>query len=59
MRGIYELDGDRLKICIGYPRPKEFDGTKERQSVIYLRRQTVIDVVFEVIYACLPPSLRW
>jgi uncharacterized protein (TIGR03067 family) len=26
--GIYELDGNRLKICLAYPRPKEFDSSK-------------------------------
>ena len=43
MHGIYEFDGERLRICMGSggdPRPKEFKTTQgEETTMMLLRRQ--------------------
>lgn len=39
--GIYEVDGDTLKLCIGPPnrRPKEFTGKDDRLLVVLKRKK--------------------
>ena len=37
---IYELNGDTLKICVGFPRPKEL--TDKDQPLIILKRKSLI-----------------
>src|SRR5216683_6362689 len=59
MHGIYEFKGNNLRMCFGVERPKTFSSKVESQWIVHLRHQTVIDLVCEVINACLPPDLRW
>jgi uncharacterized protein (TIGR03067 family) len=59
MRGIYEVDGNRIIICYGGERPEKFTSDIDRQWVLHLRRQTIIDSVCELIWSSLPPELRW
>lgn len=43
LHGIYELNGDDLKVCIGWPghpRPSEFRGISKKQVLLTLKKQT-------------------
>jgi uncharacterized protein (TIGR03067 family) len=59
MRGIYEFNGSKLRMCFGVERPKTFSSKVDGQWIVYLRHQTIIDLVYEVLDACLPPELHW
>ena len=39
LHGIYQLDGDDLKICFGQQRPKEFPGKVDSGTVLYVLKR--------------------
>jgi len=39
LKGIYQLDGDDLKICFGQQRPKEFPGKVDSGTVLYVLKR--------------------
>jgi len=34
--GIYDIDGDSLRICIGRPRPDRFESTEDYRTELYV-----------------------
>jgi uncharacterized protein (TIGR03067 family) len=39
LKGIYELDGDALKICFGEQRPKDFSAESTARTVFYVLKR--------------------
>jgi uncharacterized protein (TIGR03067 family) len=39
LKGIYQIDGDVLRLCIGIRRPKEFEGILRRDQEYFIMRR--------------------